>query len=456
MISIEKNASLRAALGLLVAASSGACSADPETRAPEPVGKLGEELTTICPFRQTPVAAPGTFSGANVRALLVRGSRVYIGGSFSFTYNNTTYNNLIAFDLPWDTQAPPTVVTGFRPQPNGSVRALATDGQKLYIGGDFTTINGTSRRRLAAVNVDSGAVDATFTARICCTGNCSETSCAGGTGVRALAITPDGGALVIGGNFAGVKDIPRTNIAAVDKTSGAVSTSRFTTGATGGEVTTLVSRNGGSFSGVFMGGAFTDYQGHGFLVATDSSGSANGGVFATDGNPVISVDVDPGGEGKLFAGLGGSGNKVRAFVASGVNQGLQLWETPIVQGDVQAVHYVDGGVYFGFHDGMFVNGTYPNPGDVYKLASVSSTSSGVAQFMFSNSHPGGPCNASNPSGCWAPKMDPAGGTTGFFGLWAITSFKNSSNSPRLMIGGEFTQVSTISPTKFFTSFSLVP
>ena len=73
------------------------------------------------------------------------------GGTFTRT-------NLVAFN-------PSTgAITGFAPNINGEVWALATDGTSLYVGGTFTAVNGVARRGLAKLNPTTGAVDPMFNA----------------------------------------------------------------------------------------------------------------------------------------------------------------------------------------------------------------------------------------------------------------------------------------------------
>ena len=80
---------------------------------------------------------------------------------------------------------------------NGSVRCIAVlrDGKSL-VGGDFTTINGISRRGVARLNAN-GSVDETFDPGTAASGS-----------VRAFALQPDGRILVAGG-FTAFQDTTR-------------------------------------------------------------------------------------------------------------------------------------------------------------------------------------------------------------------------------------------------------
>ncbi|MBI3072268.1 MAG: delta-60 repeat domain-containing protein, partial [Deltaproteobacteria bacterium] len=45
-------------------------------------------------------------------------------------------------------------IQGWDPNPNGEISALAVSGSTVYVAGDFTTIGGGSRNRLAAIGTD--------------------------------------------------------------------------------------------------------------------------------------------------------------------------------------------------------------------------------------------------------------------------------------------------------------
>ena len=103
--------------------------------------------------------------GANGRVsdILVAGDTIYLAGSFTqVTDKNGTFtrNNLAAIDA--DTGA----VTAWDPNAqhstgNSSVRtmALSADGSRLFVGGNFTSVGGLTRNRLAAIDPATGEVD---------------------------------------------------------------------------------------------------------------------------------------------------------------------------------------------------------------------------------------------------------------------------------------------------------
>lgn len=98
---------------------------------------------------------------------------------------------------------------GFAPTLNGQVLAVASspDGSRIYVGGDFTAANGQPRARIAAYATATGALVSTFAPPI-------------GYQVRAIAATND--TVYVGGAFSGVGDQPRGNLAAFQASTGAL------------------------------------------------------------------------------------------------------------------------------------------------------------------------------------------------------------------------------------------
>jgi hypothetical protein len=154
------------------------------------------EAGTVLPFD---VHADGS-----VRALALAGSTLYIGGQFS-TVNGGLASltrerrNLVAVD------ATTGLATDWDPDADAAVLALAVGGDTVYAGGDFTTVNKTlPRSRIAAFDRQNGA------ARDWAPG-------ADGT-VRALAV--HGPTVFAGGEFGNAGGVPRTGIADFDAQTG--------------------------------------------------------------------------------------------------------------------------------------------------------------------------------------------------------------------------------------------
>jgi hypothetical protein len=134
---------------------------------------------------------PNVASGA-VHKFVQVGGTMYAGGVFSSVSTPAgvspggtfARSNIVAFNA-----STGVVSTSFAPNVNGEVWALATDGASLWIGGTFTSVNGTARRGVAKLNPTTGAVDTAFNANLA-SGKVTE-----------LALV--GGRLIAGGTFPG-------------------------------------------------------------------------------------------------------------------------------------------------------------------------------------------------------------------------------------------------------------
>jgi trimeric autotransporter adhesin len=153
---------------------------------------------------------------------------------------------------------------------NGFVRSVIRDGDRIYIGGKFTSVRacppGTACasfpvNNVAAFNANTGVAIDSF--RPAVTGD--------GAVVYALAVLD--GKLFIGGKFAAIGGLPRFNFGAVDLTTGAVDTDVDAT--VGTEPTHLVKALLAVGGRLYMGGVFSsvDTAPRSRLAAFDSAGN---------------------------------------------------------------------------------------------------------------------------------------------------------------------------------------
>jgi hypothetical protein len=134
------------------------------------------------------------------------GSRVYVGGDFT-TVDGQTRNHIAAFDTTTG-----ALDSAFKPSVSGKVRAIAATNSMVYFGGNFFSVNGSKRTRLAAAAKSNGALSTTWK------------PVADDNEVFALLVSPDQKRVIIGGRFQKLNGAAHVGIGAVNGTNGAIAT----------------------------------------------------------------------------------------------------------------------------------------------------------------------------------------------------------------------------------------
>jgi hypothetical protein len=181
-----------------------------------------------------------------VYALAISGGAVYAGGDFA-SIGGQPRSRIAALD------AATGSATGWNPAANGTVHALVPSGAVLYATGSFSTIGGASRNRIAALDLVSGSATAW-----------APTALAG-TEPRALTVS---GSTVYAGGFQFFWDYGSTNafVRAMDAGTGA-------TLAFSAPANDSVFALAASGDRVYAGGSFTSVGGVGrsYIAALDRS-----------------------------------------------------------------------------------------------------------------------------------------------------------------------------------------
>jgi 3-phytase len=280
------------------------------------------------------------------------GGVAYIGGDFtSVTDGSTTRGRQHMVAITEATGQP----TGFVADTNGTVNTLAVVGNKLYLGGSFTTVTDTvsskARRNFARVDLASGIVD----------GYQLDADDI----VWDLWYQPSAERLYVGGDFKNLGGTARVRVAALNASTGAM------IGTFAPTPDRRVSSVAASGNIVYLGGRLKNVNGQPVLnlaavSATDGSllpprfNGVEAPDPATTTSDVLDLDVSPDGN-TLFVGIGGQHfNVVGAWPAAGGVRnwwhGFDLGPNPPkdhLDGDVQGIVYNedDGQLYFGFHGG---------------------------------------------------------------------------------------------------------
>jgi hypothetical protein len=178
------------------------------------------------------------------------GSTLYIGGDFT-TVDGVSRNHLAAFDVTTG------ALTSWSPTTDGQVRSIVTTSGYVHVGGNFRSASGVARNRLAKFSASNGAIT-------------SWAPSVDDGYVWAMTLTPDTSSLVIGGSFTTVAGTSQYGMGKVDATTGAVqpwaASTRIRTAGHYGAITSL--RTDG-----------TQIYGSGYAFGT---GASFEGTFAAD------------------------------------------------------------------------------------------------------------------------------------------------------------------------------
>lgn len=113
---------------------------------------------------------------------------VYLGGAFSNVGGIASANRLIRVS-----KSNGTVDAGWSPNPNAQVNKLLVHNNNVYVGGNFTTISGTSNAYFTRLNTTNGNVTPGFIFLV--------TASSGSPSVNNIEINPAGDRMLVVGNF---------------------------------------------------------------------------------------------------------------------------------------------------------------------------------------------------------------------------------------------------------------
>jgi hypothetical protein len=149
---------------------------------------------------------PGANGVVRTLAVSTDGATIYLGGDFT-SVGGAARSRLAAEAaiLPTSTTTTGTL-RGWAPRADGSVYTLAPLDGRIYVGGAFRHVNGFRRLRLAAVNATTGAL--------------SHWTPTADNDVNALLPSPTGGRIFAGGSFRRINGAPTQNVAAISAVTG--------------------------------------------------------------------------------------------------------------------------------------------------------------------------------------------------------------------------------------------
>jgi hypothetical protein len=370
---------------------------------------------------------------------LVVGDTVFVGGSFSRAQpagaasgvGVVVRSNMLAYDL-----ATGVLRSGFAPAVNGEVRSLAasSDGTVVYAGGSFTSVNGSTRNRVVALNATNGSVVTGFAPS------------ANGT---VYALARSGSALYLGGAFTSISGTARGRAAAVSTAGGALTA--WSPSIADGAVRGITANSAlgkvalvGSFSTVNAGG--TSYRGSGLVDST--AGRTNspwrvGSVIADYGPDASLLSVSSDGAaiyatGYDFGATNGS-NFEGTFAASWVDGTIRWIED--CHGDTYSNAPFNGAVYIAGHPHNCATvGGFPqsDPQTWHRGLAFSTATTGTLRTNGQNGYADFGGRPSPSLLTWFPDFNNGTYTGQYQGPWSVATGSNY-----VVYGGEFTTVNGV-------------
>jgi hypothetical protein len=268
------------------------------------------EISTAGEGAATDVDVPVDYT-ASVESLARHGSLLYVGGNFTRA-GASPRRNVAAIDLsthevtPWAPRVTLDDPVPAERQPSVSAIAVSPTGARVYLGGRFDHVNASARTNLAAVSAAGTGPVVGW--------HLAAPDTADGGGVSALAVEPSGSRLYVGGGFSTIGGQPRAGLAAVT-TGGAGTVTDWDPGLVGPpapEVAALTLDPAGTR--VFVGGSFTAVGGAprtNLAAITTGAGTATG--WAPDAGGRVRALVLDAGNRVLYVGgeFGSLGAEVR-------------------------------------------------------------------------------------------------------------------------------------------------
>ncbi len=280
-------------------------------------------------------------TNGTVWSLAYVGGAVYLGGDFTSVRppgaalgtGEVARNHIAAFDAQTGALLPFSHDLDDRPM----IMAPSADGSTLYVGGDFATVDGTSRSRLAAFDTATGNLTS-WAPRV------------NGT-IRGIALK--GAAIYLGGTFSAINGQARTNLGEVSAT-GSGSPLPWAPTADSTVFRVAVAPDG---SRVFAGGYFSDLNG----VARRGTGALDPDTGATlpwatasflpphSGSCTSDIrDIRVDSSNVYFAAEGTGGGCFDGTFAASQSDGALVWRNDCL-GATQAVEIIGNWLYKGSH-----------------------------------------------------------------------------------------------------------
>jgi hypothetical protein len=265
-----------------------------------------------------------------VNAVVYLGGTIYLGGSFT-SVDGTTRNRLAACD------AATGNLLGWNPNANGVIRALKVSpaGTRVYVGGDFSAVGGAARSRIAALSPTSGAAF-----------NWSPYI---NDSVKSITTSNSGATVYAGGDFDSAEGAGRRHLAAFNATSGNLTSLKPTiSNGTGNFATVLAMDVSADGNTLYFAGDFALVNGSSRRNAgAVSSGIGTLRAWSPSATADVVGDLTLSASGRtVFVGGRSTGGYVQAYGPTA--GGTPVWNVG-TNGDVEALVVSSSTLYVGGH-----------------------------------------------------------------------------------------------------------
>ena len=351
-------------------------------------------------------------TNASVQGIAVAAGKAYVGGRFTSVRppgsalgtNEVGQAYLAAFDATTG-----NLVAAFNPVLDGQVYAVAAsaDGSRIFVGGDFTTVNGQTRNRIAAFDTATGALVADWKPSV---------------SYRVKTITVSGNTVYFGGSFGLVNGQDRLRLAAV---TGDLGTLLPWAPSVNGDVYAVDAAD--DASKVYAGGQFSTVNGTNQNTVS-SLDPVTGAVLPFPAASAVPLPngscttrvktIDASGDTVYFGNGGDGGGCFDGTWAADIATGALKWKNQCL-GATEAVKVVNGWLYKGSHAHDCANqgaGGFPQ-GFGYRYLLTESLADGKLGPWFPNTNAGPPTS-----------VGPLAFATGGSDLW---------------VGGDFTTTNSV-------------
>lgn len=218
----------------------------------------------------------GAGADSYVTSIAIQSSdrKIIIGGSFN-NYNGTARKGVARLNTNGTLDM--TFNPGIGVSGGVSSIAIQSDDNKIIIGGQFTSYNGTIAKNIARINTD-GKLDSSF--------NSGNSGCLG-VAIKDIAIQTHDNKIIIVGDFISYNGIARKNIARLNTDGTLDAIFNPGSGPSGqslnGEVMTVDFQTVGTEKKILIGGAFIYYN-----------GVARGHIARINSNGTLDISFNPG------------------------------------------------------------------------------------------------------------------------------------------------------------------